>query len=107
MSVWLVITAGLLGLFRVWETGDAATGQGDSEHARAVVEGDLQPIRAAQRLGPTTRQVRRLAMSAACLPQELDEVSVDHPAPGDSPSESTSGNEFSASFVVQGAVGTK
>jgi hypothetical protein len=29
---------------------------------QAVVDGDLQPIRAAERLGLTTRQVRRLAV---------------------------------------------
>jgi hypothetical protein len=31
----------------------------------AVVEGDLQPIRAAERLGLTPRQVRRLAVRVA------------------------------------------
>ena len=29
---------------------------------QAVVDGELQPIRAAERLGMTTRQVRRLAV---------------------------------------------
>jgi Winged helix-turn helix len=32
----------------------------------AVVDGDLQPIRAAERLGLTTRQVRRLAVRYRC-----------------------------------------
>jgi hypothetical protein len=35
MSAWSVITAGLSALSGVWEIGDAAAGQGDSDDAGA------------------------------------------------------------------------
>ena len=59
MSAWSVITAEMRQLARVTVTMRELD---RLKCIQAVVDGELQPMRAAERLGLSTRQVRRLAV---------------------------------------------
>ena len=52
---------------------------------QAVVDGDLKPIRAAERLGLTTRQVRRLARRYAAARARRFDLQAFQPAEQQSP----------------------